>query len=217
VGAGGASNSLPVVGASVLSGTLRPQHALSGRSAKIRQAETDHNVDKDQQAETVVEASAAERLSPVPTSASAPIDAQPALVDSQSRTDEPHTNPTLQALAPANALAPPPLVTAAAPVTARLLSSKRGQDQLLTNPASAASRVRLPAGLDRMGDTYSALVNICVLATGSVSKVNVLRSAGPALDPQILNALSHWRYRPLLEAGKATPFCYVLNYEISAR
>jgi hypothetical protein len=68
-----------------------------------------------------------------------------------------------------------------------------------------------------MGETFSALVHICVSATGSVSNVSILRSAGPVLDPQIPKALSHWRYRPLLEAGTPTPFCYVLNYEVSAR
>ena len=68
-----------------------------------------------------------------------------------------------------------------------------------------------------MGQTFSAIVNVCVSATGRVSKVSIVRSAGPVLDPQIPNAISHWHYRPLLEAGKPTPFCYVLNYEISAR
>jgi len=68
-----------------------------------------------------------------------------------------------------------------------------------------------------MGQTFSAIVNVCVSATGNVSKVTILRSAGPALDAQIPGALSRWRYRPLLEEGKPTPFCYVLNYEIAAR
>jgi TonB family protein len=121
----------------------------------------------------------------------------------------------LLALAPATAAAPLPLVKAA-PTAPRLLSSRLGQNQLLTSP-SAASRVRLPVGLDRMGETFSALVSICVTATGSVSRVSILRSAGPVLDPQIPKALSRWRYRPLVEAGTPTPFCYNLNYEISAR
>lgn len=97
----------------------------------------------------------------------------------------------------------------------RLLASKVGQRQLLTNPSSRA--VRVPAVLQRSGQTFSASVNICVSATGQVSKVSILRSASPALDPQIAKMLSGWRYRPLLEAGKPTPFCYPLNYEIDPR
>jgi TonB family protein len=95
------------------------------------------------------------------------------------------------------------------------LASKVGQRQLLTNPSSRA--VRVPAVLQRSGQTFSASVNICVSATGQVSKVSILRSASPALDPQIAKMLSGWRYRPLLEAGKPTPFCYPLNYEIDPR
>lgn len=97
----------------------------------------------------------------------------------------------------------------------RLLASKVGHRQLLTNPRSNA--VRVPAVLQRSGQTFSASVNICVSATGQVSKVSILRSASPALDPQISQVLSRWRYRPLLEAGKPTPFCYPLNYEVEPR
>jgi serine/threonine-protein kinase len=97
----------------------------------------------------------------------------------------------------------------------RLLASKVGQRQLLTNPSSNA--VRVPAVLQRSGQTFSASVNICVTATGHVSKVSILRSASPALDPQISKMVSGWRYRPLLEAGKPTPFCYPLNYDIDPR
>ena len=118
-------------------------------------------------------------------------------------------------------IAPTPVAPAvpapARPAKPRLLSSRLGQNQLLTNPASEAARVRLPAGLDRSGETFSALVNICVGPSGNVSNVTILRSAGPALDPQIPAALSHWRYRPLLERGTPTPFCYVLKYEIGTR
>jgi eukaryotic-like serine/threonine-protein kinase len=119
-----------------------------------------------------------------------------------------------------SALPPPtPLLPTNSPLPAppgpRLLASKVGHRQLLTHPSSNA--VRVPAALQRSGQAFSAGVNICVSATGQVSKVSILRSAGPALDPQISKMLSGWRYRPLLEAGKPTPFCYPLNYEIEAR
>jgi hypothetical protein len=163
----------------------------------------------------VPEALAAALLPPATTPGAAQTEAKPALADSQPHAQEPDSSHALLALAPATAVAPPPLGKPAR-TAPRLLSSKQGQNQLLTSP-SAASRVRLPVGLDRMGETFSALVNICVTATGSVSKVSILRSAGPVLDPQIPKALSRWHYRPLLDDGTPTPFCYTLNYEISAR
>jgi serine/threonine-protein kinase len=136
----------------------------------------------------------------------------------------PQSNGTLvEPLAPAptltSGLAPPPL-TVLAPTSSpsralpgpRHLASKVGHGQLLTNPSAKA--VRVPTALERSGQTFSATVNICVSAGGQVSKVSILRSAAPALDVQISKALSRWRYRPLLEAGKPVPFCYPLNYEI---
>lgn len=115
------------------------------------------------------------------------------------------------------ALAPLPVPTAPpAPASTRprLLASKLGQRQLLTNPSSKA--VRVPAALQRSGQTFSATVNICVGPSGDVAKVDILRSAGPALDPQIVELLSRWRYRPLMEAGRATSFCYPLKYQVES-
>jgi TonB family protein len=105
-------------------------------------------------------------------------------------------------------------VTQAAPVSKepRLLASKLGHRQLLTNPSSKA--VRVPSALQRSGQTFTATLNVCVDTRGEVSKVSILHSAGPALDPQIVELVSHWKYRPLLEAGAATPFCYPVNYQV---
>ena len=222
---GGTSSLLPAI--AVLPTTLitgsppRPKRALAGRSIRDGSADKDSSASRDQPTqrdepgEGVAEAGAAARLLPSSAPSVARTEAEPALADSQPLLRGPDPSHALSALAPAAAVAPPPLFKAA-PGAPRLLSSKQGQNQLLSSP-SGASRVRLPVGLDRMGQTFSALVNICVTATGSVSKVSILRSAGPVLDPQIPKALSRWHYRPLLEAGTPTPFCYVLNYEISAR
>jgi len=189
----------------------------SDRSAKGEPA------DRDQP--DVTDASAPEIAStqPLPSSApplaETPAETQLALSDTHTRTNEPETSPAaLPTLAVASAVAPTlPANLAPVPAAPRLLSSRLGQNQLLTDPTSAMSRIRLPVGLDRMGQSFNAVVRICVTAGGNVSRVNILRSAGPVVDPQIPSALSRWRYRPLLEDGKPTPFCYVLNYEISAR
>lgn len=216
-GKGGASTASSLLPSPTSAATLVPSGTLRAKRAPTAHA------NRDDQAEP----SAAEpHTEPTTSIARAPSEADPALLESPTHQDALDTNHALQALAPttaaapttvlapATALAPPPK---AVPLTPRLLSSRLGQNQLLSNGASDAARVRLPAGLNRMGETFSAIVNLCVTATGSVSKVNILRSAGPGLDAQISNALSHWRYRPLVEAGQATPFCYVLKYEIGAR
>jgi len=226
VAAGGASPLLPAIAALpttlTTSSAPRPKRTPSGRSIRDQAADDDpipgngRATDRAEPAEGVAEASVA--AGPPLTAAYlgiAQTEAEPALAGSHPRVLELDPSHALLALAPATAAAPLPLVKAA-PATPRLLSSRLGQNQLLTSP-SAASRVRLPVGLDRMGETFSALVNICVTATGSVSRVSILRSAGPVLDPQIPKALSRWRYRPLVEGGTPTPFCYNLNYEISAR
>jgi TonB family protein len=116
------------------------------------------------------------------------------------------------ALAPAPA---PGVVPARA--EPRVVSSKVAHRQLLTNPGSAAAQIQVPELLRRTAQRFGATVNLCVGATGRVTQVSVLRSAGPALDPQITRALSQWRYRPLLEGGKPVPFCYVVNYQVDAR
>lgn len=83
---------------------------------------------------------------------------------------------------------------------------------MLTNPRADA--VRLPAALARSGQTFSATVDICVGIGGEVSKVRIRRSAGPALDPQIVELISRWRYRSLVESGRPTQFCYPMNYQV---
>ncbi len=114
---------------------------------------------------------------------------------------------------------PPPVTATAKAALAgpRVVASKVGHRQLLTNPSSQAARIRVPQVLQRSGQTFGATVNLCVSGAGQVTKVSILRSAGPALDPQITRALSGWRYRPLVEDGKSTPFCYVLNYQLDAQ
>lgn len=119
--------------------------------------------------------------------------------------------PVLAAAMPAPQV---PAVSAPAPTATgpRLLASKLGHRQLLSNPR--LKPVRMPEALQRSGQSFTATVNICVGTSGEVAKVSILRSAGPALDPQIVELLSHWRYRPLLEGGHPTPFCYPMNYQV---
>jgi len=220
----GAADTSTVVAATAFSSTgLMPTSTPRPRRGSADHATTKiQATDRDQPAAIASEVPVRQPrpLAPTPSAAlESPIETQAPpseLPHAEPRTDEPNVGFSPRTLATASVVAPPAPIKFA-PVAPRLLSSRLGQNQLLTNPAAAASRVRLPVGLDRAGQSFSAIVKICVTAEGGVSGVNILRSAGPVLDPQIPGALSHWRYRPLLEAGKPTPFCYVLNYEISAR
>ncbi|RYZ08215.1 MAG: serine/threonine protein kinase [Myxococcales bacterium] len=129
----------------------------------------------------------------------------------------PAPEPSPRAMAPTATPLAPPSPNSVAPTGPRSISSKLAHRQLLTNPSSEAARIQVPELLRRTQQRFGATVNLCVDAGGRVTQVSIVRSAGPALDPQITRALSNWRYRPLMEDGKATPFCYVLNYQLDAR
>lgn len=97
------------------------------------------------------------------------------------------------------------------------VSPSVGRGQLLIDPNAERYRVKLPLPLARTGDTYTAMLRLCVSAEGGVTSVQVLKGASPALDGQFPSVMSRWRYRPLLVDGVATPFCYLLRYEVSGR
>ena len=98
-----------------------------------------------------------------------------------------------------------------------IVSARIARGQLLINPSDPRYRVDLPPMLARTGETYTALLLVCVSNRGNVTGVRVLQSAGPALDPQFPRVLSRWRYRPLMMNGRPTPFCYRLRYQVSGR
>jgi serine/threonine-protein kinase len=109
----------------------------------------------------------------------------------------------------------PPPAAAPVPVVPRTLPSKIGHGLLRIDPNTDAYRVRPPGALADNGQAFQATVKVCVAESGQVSNVTVVRSAGPAIDPQLREVLSRWRYRPWIQAGQNTPFCYTFAYEIS--
>ncbi len=130
--------------------------------------------------------------------------------------EPPRMPPVMPSVSRVAVLAPAPYrELEPAPAAPRVLPSKVGHGLLRIDPNSAAYRVRPPGALDRSGQAFKATVKVCVAADGGVSNVSVLRSAGPAIDAQIPTVLSRWRYRPFLEAGRATPFCYTFAYVIA--
>jgi periplasmic protein TonB len=109
---------------------------------------------------------------------------------------------------------PPPPPKPAGP---KMLSAKLGRGQLLIDPNDERYRVKLPPPLARSGETYVAMLKVCVSAQGSVTSVQLMKSATPAIDGQFPSVIGRWRYRPLVSDGVPTPFCYPLRYEVSGR
>jgi periplasmic protein TonB len=109
---------------------------------------------------------------------------------------------------------PPPPPKPSGP---KIVSASVGRGQLLIDPNAERYRVKLPLVLARSGETYTALMRLCVSADGGVTSVQVLKGAGAALDGQFPSVMGRWRYRPLIVDGVPTPFCYLLRYEVSGR
>ncbi|HYQ46676.1 MAG TPA: energy transducer TonB [Polyangiaceae bacterium] len=112
---------------------------------------------------------------------------------------------------------PPPPPPPPKPTGPKNVSASIGRGQLLIDPNSEPYRVKLPMVLARSGETYTAMLRLCVSAEGRVSSVQVLKGAGAALDGQFPSVMGRWRYRPLMVDGAPTPFCYLLRYEVSGR
>lgn len=103
------------------------------------------------------------------------------------------------------------------PTGPKLISAKLGRGQLLIDPNDERYRVKLPPPLARSGETYVAMLKVCVSAQGTVTNVQLMKSATPAIDGQFPSVIGRWRYRPLIADGVPTPFCYPLRYEVSGR
>lgn len=111
----------------------------------------------------------------------------------------------------------PQAAPAARPPGIRMLSSKLAHRKLTIDPSSDAYRVKLPPALEGSKSSFAATVRICVSPEGKVTSVEVTRPGGPAIDAQLPEVLSRWRYSPLVENGVKIPFCYALRYELAAR
>jgi protein TonB len=109
---------------------------------------------------------------------------------------------------------PPPPPTPSGP---KMVSAKVARGQLLIDPNAEQYRVKLPPPLARSGETYVAMMRVCVSAQGTVTGVQLMKGASPAIDGQFPSVIGRWRYRPLLIDGVPTPFCYPLRYEVSGR
>ncbi len=159
---------------------------------------------------TLAIATAAAPAAPAP-------EAAPTLPNAAARTESSSSG---SAPGAANAVRTAPLERSGPPpaeVTgARTISGRLAKAQLAIDSNADEYRVKLPPSLARAEMKLSAVVKMCVSADGKVADVKLLKSADPAIDPQIPAVLGRWRYKPLLVDGRAVPFCYVLQYEIAS-
>ena len=97
-----------------------------------------------------------------------------------------------------------------------MVSAKIARGQLLIDPNAERYRVKLPQVLARSGETFVAMLRVCVSAQGGVTSVQLMKGASPAIDGQFPSVIGRWRYRPLLDSGRAIPFCYTMSMRFVA-
>lgn len=116
------------------------------------------------------------------------------------------------ALVPATVQAPAP----DRDLVPRRVGSRVGNARLAVNPGADGYRARIPRALERTQQSFRATVDICVNTDGKVNGVRIMQ-ASPGIEQEVSRAVSAWKYRPMLEGGKAVPFCYVMKYELENR
>lgn len=97
------------------------------------------------------------------------------------------------------------------PAGAVLLPAPAGDALLAIDTKDPAYRLGVPAHC-MPAERVVATVRICVDEAGAVTQTRLLQGSRPTLDGHILPTLARWRYRPYLLDGRATPFCYHVNY-----
>jgi outer membrane biosynthesis protein TonB len=108
---------------------------------------------------------------------------------------------------------PPPVVTESQP--------ERPVDppaKAVEVPAGVARELRvydafpsMPESIRRRGFAQAVHIEVCVSEQGGVSNVTLNDGAAPALEDALRSAIRTWRYRPLIVAGFAKPFCHAME------
>ncbi|HTV23126.1 MAG TPA: hypothetical protein VMG12_30770, partial [Polyangiaceae bacterium] len=117
---------------------------------------------------------------------------------------------------PDNALGAPPLaypeVIPALPAVQ--LQTRAGHRLLAIDPQVRPYKVNVPLEYTCPGRIYVSQIQICVSNTGFVTSLRILKHSIDIIDLQLGPVISRWRYHPYLVDGRATPFCYVMNYRV---
>jgi hypothetical protein len=104
---------------------------------------------------------------------------------------------------------------------APLLAPPRRASRFLPEALAQQQKVagappEFPASLATEGANFVIQARICVGPGGQVDLVELLRTAHPTLDANVISAVGRWRYRPLMAGGIAVPFCTLVRFEFRA-
>jgi periplasmic protein TonB len=108
------------------------------------------------------------------------------------------------------ASAPPPSASSPAPQAAA-----KEAEPAVTPPRSDASQLNNPTPAypplsRRLHEQGRVLLDVYILADGSVGEIRIRRSSGhPRLDEVARDAVSRWRYVPARRGNEAIPFWYI--------
>jgi protein TonB len=101
--------------------------------------------------------------------------------------------------------------------TAKFLPPSVGKGQLITDYNDPRYRPRLPPALNRAGMVVWGLFKLCVTATGSVSSVQVMKSADKLVDNEWSALLKTYQHRPYSIGGRPVPYCYPMRLEVRSQ
>jgi hypothetical protein len=99
----------------------------------------------------------------------------------------------------------------------KILPPQIAKGLLLIDPTAEPYRVKVPRTMESLTFSFVARLRICVSEQGTVTQVQVLKGADPAIDPQFPTVIGRWRYRPYTVDGRAVNWCTLLDYQFSQR
>jgi periplasmic protein TonB len=91
-----------------------------------------------------------------------------------------------------------------------------GAGQLAVNVQQDPYKPRMPAALNRAGNSIWGMFKVCVTASGTVQEVKVIKSADALADNDWMAKIRSWRYKPYTINGRSVPFCYPLRLTVTA-
>jgi len=94
------------------------------------------------------------------------------------------------------------------------LTTRVGHSLLAIDPRVSPYKVNLPRNYVGNGRELVSQIAVCVSEKGEVTSVKILKYSDPALDNQFPLVIPRWRYKPYIINGRATPFCYPMNYRV---
>lgn len=95
-----------------------------------------------------------------------------------------------------------------------LLPTGQALRLLAIDPKRSPYKVNVPREYVACGEEYVSHIRICVSEEGFVSSMRLLQGSIPLIDLQLARVILRWRYHPYRVDGRATAFCYPMNYRV---